>query len=101
METATGEIADFPRSPNAFPFTKAAIKDIVRANVRLGPMRFGRLGVVAAFDEKTANVVIAITANNPIRKGEMKLHPVTVARLVIVKTNPQPGRVKLGTHRAV
>jgi hypothetical protein len=28
----------------------------------------------------------------------VKLHPVTVARLVIVKTNPRPGGVKLVAH---
>jgi hypothetical protein len=29
----------------------------------------------------------------------VKLHPVPIAGLVIVKTNPGTGRIKLGTHK--
>jgi hypothetical protein len=29
----------------------------------------------------------------------VKLHPMTLARTIIVKTNPGPGGVKLGAHR--
>ena len=98
METAVTEITYLPGSPNTFAFAKPAIKDIMCPHICLGPMGFRSLRIVAAFDEKAANVVIAITADNAIRKREVKLHPVTVARLAVIETNPRPGRVKLVAH---
>lgn len=98
MEAAMIENCDLPCAPNSLAFAEAAIKYVVGADVTLGPMAFGSLGIVTTFDEKTADVVIAITAHYPVGEREVKLHPVAVAGLVIVKTNPRPGGVKLGAH---
>jgi hypothetical protein len=64
-------------------------------------MAFGTLDIVTTFDEKTADVVIAITAYYAIGEREVKLHAVTAAGLIIVKTNPRPGGIKLGAHSLV
>ena len=101
VKAAASEIAYLPRAPNSFALTKSAIKDVVRADVSLRPMRFGGLGIVFTLDEKTTDVIIAITVDNAIGKRQVKLHPVTIARLVVVKTNPKPGRVKLIAHKVV
>jgi hypothetical protein len=99
VKAAVIENSNFPGSPNPPALAKAAIEDIVRTDVTLRPMTFGTLGIVMAFDEEAANVVIAITAHNAIREGEVKLHPVAIARSVIVKTNPRPGGINLGAHK--
>src|SRR6266481_803575 len=89
-----------PTCPNSLALTKAPIKDVVRVDIGFSPVAFG-LRLVTTFDEKTANVIIAITADNAVRKRQVKLHPVTFPRLVVVKTNPRPGRIKLVAHKAV
>lgn len=92
------ENSDFPRAPNTFALPKSTIEDIVRTQITFGPITFCSVAIVAAFDEETANIVVAITAHHSIRKREVKLHPVTVAWLVIVETNPRPGGVTLVAH---
>jgi hypothetical protein len=98
VEAAVIEIANLPRSPNTFAFAKAAIENIMGIDVTLGPMGFGSLGIVATFDEKTAEVIIAITAHHAVGEREVKLHPVTIAGLIVVKANPGPGGIKLVAH---
>src|ERR1022692_1662539 len=57
MEPAMGEVGDFPCSPNAFALAKAAVKDIVCPHVAFGPIRLFVSGIVAASDEKPADVI--------------------------------------------
>ena len=99
VKAAVIENSNFPGSPNPPALAKTAIEDIVRTDVTLLPMTFGIPGIVMAFDEEAANVVIAISAHNAIREGEVKLHPMAITWSVIVKTNPGPGGVKLGAHK--
>jgi hypothetical protein len=98
MEAAVIENSDLPGPPNSFSLAKAAIENIMGTNVTFGPMAFGSLGIVTTFDEETANIVVAIATHDPVSEREVKLHPMAFAGLVIVKTNPGPGGVKLGAH---
>jgi hypothetical protein len=98
MEAAVVLNSNLPGSPDAFAFAKATIENIVRADVAFRPMAFKAVGIVTTFDEKTANVVIAITAHRTVRERKMKLHPMALTRAIVVETNPRPGGVKLGAH---
>src|SRR5881397_423615 len=52
VEAAMMTDGDFPGAPNAFALAKAAVEDVVGANIGLGPIALARGRIVAAFDEK-------------------------------------------------
>src|SRR5437870_4956 len=56
-----GALGDFPRAPDAFSLAEASIKNVMRANVTLGPVTLAVGGIISAFDEKAADVVVAVS----------------------------------------
>src|SRR5436190_24281822 len=51
MKAAMKADGNFPRAPNPFAFPKAAIENIVAANVGFGPITFAVGGIIASFDK--------------------------------------------------
>ena len=91
MEAAVGLDGDLPGAPDALAFPEAAIKHVVGAHVRLGPVALAAGRVVAAFDEKTADIIDAGTAHVPVAKRELELHSMPVTGEVIVEARPRAG----------
>src|SRR2546426_10004940 len=46
MKSATGREFDFPRAPNPFALAEAAVKHVVRAGIRLGPITLAAFAIV-------------------------------------------------------
>jgi hypothetical protein len=99
MKSAVIENSNLPGPPNSFPFAEPTIRDVVRANIALRPITFGILRIIMAFDEEAANVIVAVTTDDALGECEVKLHPMAITRLVIIKTNPGPGGIMLGAHK--
>jgi hypothetical protein len=61
-------------------------------------MTFLGLGVVAAFDEKAANVIVAVAGHQAAGEGEAELHPMPIARSVVIETRPGSGGEQIVAH---
>ena len=89
---------DFPRAPNSFSFAETAIEDIMRTEIRFGPMTLRALRRVFTLDYKRSHVVIALAVYAAIGERKMKVHAMFILRRVIVKAGPGPGRIHLVAH---
>jgi hypothetical protein len=98
MKTAVVIISDFPSAPNAFAFAEAAIKNIMAADVRFGPMAFGTRRAILTLDYKRPDVVVAFTGNTAIAERQMHIHAMLILRLVIIEPGPRAGRIQLIAH---
>jgi len=90
VEAAMVADGDFPGAPNSLALTETPIEHIMGADIAFGPMTLGVSGIVAALDEEAPDIIRAVTAHHAIGKGELKFHPMTIARAIIVKSNPWP-----------
>ncbi len=91
VEAAVAIEWELPGAPNAFAFPEAVVENVMRAEVTLGPVTFQGAAIVAAPDEKAANVIQALPAYRAMGEAEMELHPVPApARTIIVKAAPLP-----------
>jgi hypothetical protein len=90
MEPSAGEVGDFPCSPDALALAKAAVEDIVCPHVTFGPITLLVPGIVAASDEKPADVINAIATHRAVYKRELKIHAMPVPRAMVVETSPRP-----------
>ncbi len=96
--TAERAHADLPLAPDAFALAKPAIENIVGADITLRPVTLADGRIVSAFYEELAEVIIAIATYGTVRKGKVEVHPVTVARMIIIEPCPRPGRKKVFAH---
>jgi hypothetical protein len=92
MEAAMSPRGDLPRAPNPFALPEAAIENVVRAQIRLGPVTLAVGVVVAALDEEPTNVIHSVPAHIAIGEGEQEFHPMPVPRAIIVEPRPRPRR---------
>ena len=89
MKAAVIADGDFPRAPDAFAFAEPAIKDIMGADIALDPVALARICFVAAFDEESPDIIIALAGHETVGKGQIQIHPVPVTRTVIIKPDPR------------
>src|SRR5437762_14044418 len=82
-------VLNLPGAPDTLAFAKAAIKDVMRAEITFRPMTFETAGVVTAFNQELSNVVIAIPAHGTVRACEGKIHAVPIAGTVVVEARPR------------
>jgi hypothetical protein len=88
MKASVTQQFDLPGPPDAFSFAKAAIEDIVRTYVALCPITLATSGIVAAFNQEAANVVVAVARHIAPREIQAQVHPMAVARTVVIETDP-------------
>lgn len=99
VEPSVIESGDLPRAPDPTPLAEPTIKDIVPTNVALGPPTFEGVGVISAADEETSDVIDAETVNPTVFEGQMEIHPMPVARPVVVEAGPWTRREQRVAHR--
>src|SRR5258706_3454321 len=99
VEAAARVSLDFPRAPDPFAFAKAPVENIVLAEIALGPVALEIRGIIAAFDEKWADVIRAVAVQGAICKRELKFHSMTVTWPVVVEPSPGSGRKESVAHR--
>jgi hypothetical protein len=92
VEAAMGPRGDLPRAPNPLALPEAAIENIVRAQIALGPVTLAAGSVVTAFDEEPANVINTIASHVAARECKQEVHPMPVPRAIIVEPRPRPRR---------
>jgi hypothetical protein len=95
MEPAADEVGDFPCSPNALALAQTAVKDIVYPHVTFGSITLFRIGIVAASDEKSTDVINAIASHRTVDERQLKINTVPIPRAIIVETNPWAGGEKV------
>src|SRR6266511_986860 len=93
--------SNLPRAPDAFALAKAAIEHIVRARIRLRPITFATLCVVAAVDDERPDIIFSGAGDDRVGEREMQIHAMLVARLVIVEAHPRAGRKVWLAHTTV
>src|SRR5439155_8374510 len=74
MKAAVIADGDFPRAPDAFAFAEPAIKDIMRADIALDPVALASSCFVAAFDEESPDIIIALAGHETAGKGRIQIH---------------------------
>jgi len=83
--------SDFPCTPNAFPVAKAAVENVVRADVALGPVTLAIPGIVAAFDQEPPDVVVAVAGDRAVQEREQEVHAMLFNTTKVVIVEPDPG----------
>jgi hypothetical protein len=90
VETPVGELGDFPCSPDSLALAKPAVENIVCLHVTFGPIALFVTGILAASDEKPADVINAIASHRTVDERELKIDAVPISRAIIIETGPRP-----------
>src|SRR5262249_17780186 len=98
IKTAVILDPDFPGAPDALALAKAAVKNVVPADIALGPMTLEVGGVVPALDQEPADIVVSVPADGTLREGQVQIHTVTISGTIVIKPGPRAGRKQLFTH---
>src|SRR5207247_5160175 len=56
-------------------------------------------GIVAAFDKKPANVILALAAHGTVCERKVQIHAVAVTRKIVVEAGPGPRGEQFFAHR--
>jgi len=61
VEASSPAWGDFPRAPNAFPFSKPPVIDIVGADIPLSPIALAIMGIITTPDKKAPDIVATVS----------------------------------------
>ena len=98
VKAAVVVVSNFPRAPNSLAFAKATVENVVRPDITFGPVTFEVSSIVAAFDQKSPDIVIAVATHRSVDKRQREIHSMPIFRTVIVKASPGAGRKHVVAH---
>src|SRR4029077_5979422 len=80
-----GVAGNFPGSPDALAFVESLVKDVVFADVTLGPVALAVQGGISALNDKPAHPVAAFAREISFGKGEDQFHQMAAWQIWLKK----------------
>ncbi len=91
MKSTVTQQPNFPPAPDPPALPVTLVKHIMGPWISFGPVALALALAVLTTDDKPAHVIISLTTDAAVGKGQMHIHPVAVFGSIGVESSPRPG----------